>query len=148
MEFKENNAITIPRFKDIFIYFLIYENEVVYVGQTHNGLSRPLSHKDKLFDTIKIIYCEQEQLDILENQFIMKYKPFYNKRHNYNQRYSLYKARGIIREKYNIKKFFVNDIKKIMKKLGIVAEELNNTKTISLNEFEKICEVVENGYSK
>lgn len=148
MRFDEDNAITIQKYRDIFIYFLLDNGEVVYVGKTTKGISRPLSHKNKEFDTIKIIYCEEEHLDILENEYILKYKPIYNQICNYTQRYSLSKIKDIIRERYNFTNFFVNDIKKINKRLGIIPYEFKGIETVSIEEFNKICEVVENGYTK
>lgn len=63
---------------------MISKNNVVYVGQTQHGISRPLSHNDKVFDEIKILYCNINDLDILEDFYIEKYKPKYNKSRNYN----------------------------------------------------------------
>lgn len=102
MEFEENDiAITIPRYQDVFIYFLIKNNIVVYVGQTKRGVARPFSHKDKEFDSIKLIYCKEEELDILEDKYITKYNPKYNKTVNNATNYSLHRARNKIRELFD-----------------------------------------------
>lgn len=62
----------------IFIYFLCAGDEVVYVGQTRVGLYRPFSHRDKEYNRVKILPCEETQLDYLEEYYIKKYKPKYN----------------------------------------------------------------------
>ena len=58
-----------------FIYFLLKQKEVVYVGQTTRGIARPLFHlsSNKVFDEIKIIYCEEKDLNDYECFFIEKY---------------------------------------------------------------------------
>ena len=70
MLFEEKEYIEIKNINDVFIYFLIKNNEVVYVGQTQNGLIRPLQHKyNKVFDSIYIINCSKDELDILEDKY-------------------------------------------------------------------------------
>ena len=63
------------------IYFLIKNNEVVYVGQSKNGISRIFFHKytKKDFDNLYFINCKEKELSTLENYYITKYKPLYNK---------------------------------------------------------------------
>lgn len=60
----ESMVITIPKYASNLVYFLLKDNEVVYVGQTTQGIVRPFSHRDKDFDEIKIIYCKKELLKI------------------------------------------------------------------------------------
>lgn len=80
MKFEESgNVITIKNSDKCFIYFLIDKDEVVYVGQTTNGLSRPFAHCDKEYDTVKAIPCHREMLDQEEHHYICKYSPKYNK---------------------------------------------------------------------
>lgn len=95
---EHENVITVPRYNDVFIYFLIKSGEVVYVGQTKQGLTRPLSHRDKDFDEIKIMYCTENALDSLEDKYIQKYKPHYNKQSNYAMRWGLQRVRNEIRK--------------------------------------------------
>lgn len=67
----------------IFVYFLLQDEDVVYVGQTTSGIIRPISHlNDKVFNFIKIIYCERENLGKMEHKYILKYNPLYNKTKN------------------------------------------------------------------
>lgn len=62
------------------IYYLIKDGEVVYVGKTKKGLSRPMAHQgDKEFDSISVQPCSEYSLDRLESKAIRKYVPLYNK---------------------------------------------------------------------
>lgn len=64
------------------VYFLVFENEIVYVGMTKNLLTRVLGHlkeKTKVFDSIFYIETEEENLMVLEKLNIENAKPFYNK---------------------------------------------------------------------
>lgn len=86
MIFEEKEDISLDANKNWMIYFLIKNNEVVYVGQTTQNLIRPFSHKDKDFDTVKIIYQaeDKELLNKNEEFYIKKYSPKYNKTFNSN----------------------------------------------------------------
>lgn len=64
------------------IYFLLKEMEVVYVGQSSRGMVRCYEHHDIDFDSLTFIKCEKEQLNYLEDFYIAKYLPKYNKRFN------------------------------------------------------------------
>ena len=77
MTFEEKEYIKIPNTQDTFVYFLLDGLEVVYVGKTINNLSRPLSHRDKKYDSINLIYCPKEKLEETEDFFIQKYKTKY-----------------------------------------------------------------------
>lgn len=104
---------------DVFVYFLLYEEDVVYVGQTTAGIQRPLNHiKDKNFNKIKIIYCSIEELGELEQKFIIKYNPIYNK------------AKHLMQRNRDI-----NTIYKTVEKEVIVEVELKNDKNINRKEF-------------
>lgn len=144
MEFTEDNKkiITIKNINESFIYFLIKDENVVYVGQTKNGLFRPFSHHDKDFDTVKIILCESNELDIVEDLYIKKYKPVYNKQNNYKINFNLSRIRNIIRKKYNNQKFSIRTLKKILFTLNITINENYYTKksTISFENYVKVME--------
>lgn len=71
-------AIRVPEVKMSFVYFLLRDGEVIYIGQTKKWLSRPFSHINKPFDEVRILECEPEDLDALEMQMIAKYKPTFN----------------------------------------------------------------------
>ena len=144
MKFIEDDKkiITIKNIKESFIYFLIKDDHVVYVGQTQNGLFRPFSHHDKNFDKVKIIMCESNELDIVEDLYIKKYKPIYNKQNNYKINFNLSRVRNIIRKKYNNQKFSIPDLKKILFKLKITINEdyYTRNKTISFDDYVKVME--------
>ena len=123
MKFNDDkDAITVPKYQNCFVYFLLKGGEVVYVGQTKNGIERPFSHKDKDFDEIKIIYCEETDVDAVEDGFIKKYTPDYNKQRNYFTQWSLLKVRNCIRKATGISNFTIPKLKKILRELGIIAE--------------------------
>lgn len=140
MKFEENDiAITVQKYQKTFIYFLLKNDIVMYVGQTRQGLVRPLSHRGKEFDTIKIIYCDDDELDILEDKYIMKYKPKYNKTYNQKMNYSLRRAKDNIRELFN------NDInllmlKKIINELDIEIYSINGNQYVKRYDFQKIVD--------
>lgn len=144
MIFEENDiAITISKYQNIFIYFLLKDNVVVYVGQTKQGLIRPLIHKDKDFDTIKIIYCSEKELDNFEDKYITKYKPKYNKTVNQATNYSLYRARNKIRELFN-NKITIPDLKKIITELQIEIFYTYGTGYIKQWDYLKIVDYLKN----
>ena len=137
MKFEEKNALTIQRCEYTFVYFLLKNKEVVYVGQTKKGFARPFSHRDKDYDEIKIIYCEPNELDITEDQYIRKYKPVYNKQNNAAMQWSLTRVRNNVREKCNIPNYTIASLKSALKKLNIVPEKdyYNGRLTISFDEY-------------
>lgn len=122
MEFKEKNSIKIKQYGNSFIYFLIKDNDVVYVGQTRNGLYRPFSHHDKDFDEVRIIICEESELDEAEDAMIKKYTPKYNRQMNPNINISLKRIRDKIRVRFGPSSYKITELRKTLKKLGIEAK--------------------------
>jgi len=135
MKFEEQNVIKIPNYKNSLIYFFVKENEVVYVGQTRNNIGRPLSHKDKDYDTIYIKYCEVDELDSLEDKYIIKYRPKYNKECNGTIRYGLRKVKQKIIKELKIRNFNFDDLKQIINQLNIKTVVLNGIEFISIFEY-------------
>lgn len=114
----------IPKISKSFVYFLIEKGNIVYVGQTTQGLSRPFHHTDKSFDEVRMVEVPSDMLDTFEKFYILKYSPRYNK--DLNQRIGLKEAKGIIRlycknESYNLK-----DLKQDITKLKI---SINHTES-------------------
>lgn len=138
MVFSEDNCETFVFKSNNFIYFLLDKNDVVYVGQTMQGVLRPLSHKNKKYDTIKIRYCKETQLDELEDKFIAKYNPKYNKKINQSAFYTLQNAKSKLRNDIKNKSITVFDLKRFIKRLGISTIEFKGKKYISKQDFEKI----------
>lgn len=57
------------------VYFLIKDNEIVYIGQSINIASRITQHRDKEFDSVSYVACHRSELDVLESLYILAYKP-------------------------------------------------------------------------
>lgn len=63
-----------------FIYFLVKDNHVIYIGQSINGVMRPFEHgKSMDYDYFFMLKCEPENLTIEEKKYILKYRPSNNK---------------------------------------------------------------------
>lgn len=135
MHFQEQDVIKLPHYENCFVYFLIKNKEVVYVGQTKKGITRPLAHKDKEYDTIYIKYCDIEQLDCLEDFYILKYKPIYNKECNSAIRYGLQRVIQKIKKEFNAPKFNLWKLKTILKQLNIKPYNMYNMEVISVFEY-------------
>ncbi len=62
------------------IYFLIKDEEIVYVGKTVDLMMRISSHlKTKDFDSFNYMVCDKCDLNKLETYYVLKYSPVYNK---------------------------------------------------------------------
>lgn len=143
MKFVEvNNVIDVPTYDKCFIYFLLKDDEVVYVGQTQRGLIRPLQHTDKTFDKIKIIYCDPRFLDLTEDMYIEKYKPIYNTFCNYKFDYTLHRIRNIIRRITENKQFSISELRSILKVLDITPKHTGNSETVSFTDYVSIINYV------
>lgn len=146
MEFSEtsNDIKTVPNVSESLIYFLLVDNEVVYVGQTQHGLRRPFQHFDKEFNEIKFFHCPSNELDYWEDCYIQKYKPIYNKQCNYKMRWGLYRVRKQIR-KYKFPKYTMWDLRAVLKALKIVPQKdlYNGKETISFNEYKAIMQYLD-----
>jgi hypothetical protein len=102
--------------KETFIYFLLKNKKIVYVGQTTNGLNRIKEHLldcNKEFDDFKIIKCNESELKELENNYIIKFNPEYNKNLNSFNVKSQYVIRKL-NEKLNFNPYSVKGIKEII----------------------------------
>jgi hypothetical protein len=99
------------------IYFLIKKDKVVYVGQSKAGLSRVYSHitaNKKDFDSFSYIHISNnEDLDLLEADYIIKFDPIYNLKIHGNK---YYKSLDSIKKILNIGKV---DLNKIIRYKGI-----------------------------
>lgn len=59
-------------------YFLFDNDEIVYVGQSVNILSRILSHTDKKFNKISYVELDKDDLNVTEMTYIIMLCPKYN----------------------------------------------------------------------
>ena len=72
------------------IYFLLQDNEIVYVGSSNKGLSRIYQHiRDKKFNAYSYIVVPSENRAKLENNYIFRFNPKYNYIPNYENMISL-----------------------------------------------------------
>lgn len=135
MKFEEIADLTIDATKNYLIYFLIKNDDVVYVGQTTQNLLRPFSHKDKDFDTVKILYQSQDKkaLNKIEEFFIKKYNPKYNRVFNADKY-----CRDLMTELYEVEK--IKELSKYFMTRKQVNEMLrdNNLKPLSRIAFKKL----------
>jgi hypothetical protein len=61
------------------VYFLIHDDEIVYVGQSINIHQRIGEHeKTKIFTTFTYVECSYEELNKIEARYIDMFKPKYN----------------------------------------------------------------------
>lgn len=85
-----------------YIYFLLKDNQVVYIGQTNNIFNRIKGHqKNKEFNNVAYITTTKDKANYLENYYIIKYEPFYNKLSTDPRCMSSAYIIKKIREKYN-----------------------------------------------
>jgi hypothetical protein len=62
------------------IYFLYYQNEIVYIGQSRKPEERIIHHKYRFkFDSYALLDCDEEDLSSVESELIFKYAPKFNR---------------------------------------------------------------------
>lgn len=140
--FDEKNTKRIELINGNLIYFLINDDVVVYVGQTKNGLQRPFSHFNKEFNRLEVLECKEEELGILEDKYIIKYMPKYNKTLNFAYAYGLLRSRNEVRKNTKLKRYTQHDLKKDLIRLGIKikSNEINGNGYITVNELHDLIE--------
>lgn len=142
MKFEESGTESIDLSHSCLVYFLIENDEVVYVGKTKRGLLRPLSHVDKYFNRLEVLECIEEVVDMLENKFIAKYLPKYNKSLNTSYAYSLIRCRNEVRKNTNLKSYTLRHLRKDLKSLGIEinSNEFNVNGYITIHDLGMLVE--------
>lgn len=69
------------------VYFLIRHNEIVYVGQAADIISRVYHHtQKKVFDSFSYLECEGD-MNLIEAEYILRFFPVYNQQLPQNDRY-------------------------------------------------------------
>lgn len=131
------NLTILPNIQSPIIYFLLDNDEVVYVGQSKVGLYRPYTHKDKTFTHVAFINCKECELDDKETEFIKKYKPKYNKKAG-NSDYSLTRTKAVIKSQTNIHNFNVHDLRRLINKFEIKTYMFENSEYMTGYDFERI----------
>ena len=88
------------------IYFLFDGSNLVYIGQSENIFKRvPIHLETKQFDSWNYIEFAEDDLNILEAEFILKYQPKYNKSIPKNNRWI---SQSLIKKIHNIGKIETN----------------------------------------
>ena len=152
MKFEETDYIDLTDTPIIFVYFLVYNNDVVYVGQTTRGLARVYTHAySKKFNKIYVIECDEEELDYLEDHYIFKYKPIYNKRPNFKCNFSLSRIVHELNKQYKSGVFDYKitkpKVKKMIKELKIKPREYDGENYINIEDYQMITSCIED-YAK
>lgn len=127
MKFNEPKYGIVQDVRKGLIYFLIKNEEVVYVGQTHNGFYRVYEHTDKDYDIAYYIDYDVDDLDKVEGEYIIKYQPKYNKMLNN----SYIKLHGI-RQRLN------RTIRSVYEEAGLRYKYITSKKVMQLLQHEKI----------
>lgn len=79
IELEDLKELRKPYRKIVGVYFLFDKDQIVYIGQSVDILTRIGYHvKDKIFDSYCWVECKPEELDNLESDYIVKYAPKYN----------------------------------------------------------------------
>lgn len=133
-------CVCLDKLGDTFVYFLLKDGEVVYVGQTRSGIGRLASHKEKDYDAFAIMYCLPSQLDELEDLYMWKYKPKYNKMPNIVMNISLQALKKRIRKETGNDKLTIWPIRKAVRELGIEPFLVDKTAYIKRHEADKVSE--------
>lgn len=71
---------SLPMFPKCGVYFLVRDNEIVYVGRSVSVIDRLHTHRKdgKNFNRVFFIECTKEELGELEMHYIRKFKPKLN----------------------------------------------------------------------
>ena len=71
------------RFLDNFLYFLLLDNEIIYIGHTKNIEFRLLQHYNNIDFNYFIFFRlkDKNKMIMKEKEYILKYKPKRNKHH-------------------------------------------------------------------
>lgn len=125
------------------VYFLFYNNEIVYVGKTTNGLSRVYSHiKTKKFNRYSFILCDISKLNSTEEQYIIKYRPKYNK--TLQDNISIATIKRILKNSQLV--HHKNIIKEVINKLEIKYTYIEDKAYISKIDLENIIQYIRINY--
>lgn len=79
LEYEE--IMNLSKIYDPYIYFLLKEEQIVYIGKTEHCMrSRLKNHQysGKKFDDFRILKVEKDEIFQTEKAYIEKYKPIYN----------------------------------------------------------------------
>lgn len=144
--FSESGCVKIDIDNECFVYFLVRNNEVVYVGQTRNGVGRIRQHKDKVFDSVYILNCNSDDLNDLEDMFIVKYNPEYNQVLNSSAHISMRKLCKMVRKALKNQIDVFTDTSSVVRRavteLGIEVTEYNGFDYVRPSCYEEVLDYV------
>jgi hypothetical protein len=152
MKFEEKNATLhkVKKYKQLdhgYIYFLMQGREVVYVGQTRVGISRPLTHTDKEFDSFYMKKCALKFLDKKEREMILKYRPKYNNGYNNDKTYigRTKLCDELEKNGIRIRTVFLD---RAIKELGIKEIGFGFHRSIAVSDKNKVIKYIKENYKK
>lgn len=123
------------------IYFLIHENEIVYVGSSNNGLSRIYQHiKDKKFDAYSYIVVPSQYRAQTENDYIFKFNPKYNNLPNYEDMVSLKVLQKQLKDKKIQNIYYKRNLYKLFEKFEIPIVKWRQFELINRVDYYKFLE--------
>lgn len=114
MEKLKSKSFLLPKRESIvvgsYVYFLFSDAELVYVGSTRRGVARVYQHiNDKKFDSYSLLEVAEKNLESVENAYILKFNPKYNKAINISKDYLSSKG---FKDRYGIAKNILNYMEK------------------------------------
>lgn len=145
MRFEETADLSICELHKYIVYFLIYKNDVVYVGQSTRGLVRPFSHVDKIFDSVEVLFIngDKKLLNQREAFYIKKYNPKYNR--TFNSEFYSQEAANELAEIDRIENF--NKMYKTRKEINLILKNAN-FKPLSIRKFKKLLKYYKSDKNK
>lgn len=139
MKFEETrNITTVPNVCEPIIFCLLDNGEVVYVGQSKNGLRSAYQDTTRIFDSISFFACKEDELDKIQADMILKYQPKYNRTLPGKSYFSFRKTRELVRQETRFKTFSLFDLKKMIKEIGLTVYAFDGVSYIKAESFEKI----------
>lgn len=136
MKFDEKEAVSIGRPPYALVYFLLLDGEVVYVGQTVMGTGRIGAHtEDKYFDDVYAIRCNPTELDELEDYYIWKYMPKYNRKPNSVKSISMNRVKQLIKDALT-HRIEPREIRRVISELNIVPRVFRGVTYITQHELD------------
>ena len=67
-----------PFIKRCGIYFLVKDDEIIYIGQSINIPARLAQHVNKHFDRVFVLECSQSELNTVERIYLNHFRPRLN----------------------------------------------------------------------
>lgn len=71
------------------VYFLVYQNRIIYIGRTHSLAKRLAAHatgyQPKQFDRVLVVACDPTEVCRREREFLARFRPELNHPYEINQ---------------------------------------------------------------